>query len=178
MDTCTLFSWKFHSINLAVQNTILILEKNYLLSSENNEIFTLKTATEVITSTFVSIWAFVVLEKVLKEFWVIRETSERTYFSLFNMVNNYTDEVVVVDELLKIKFSNDYFERSMDKFLSCKFPGHMKELVHEDSLERLKTEILQCIKRQKISKTFVHLTNKAKDIKGNYLVNSCLESYD
>lgn len=113
---------------------------------------------------------FSIFEKLLKEFWVIRETSEKSFRIMLSLAHDNHNEILVVDESLNVIFSNARFENIMKKLIDNTNPRHIKEFVHENSLESYKEKLLTVIKTQTPCNSTVHLWNKVNTIRGRFLM--------
>jgi len=49
---------------------------------------------------------FAVVEKAMKEYWVIRETNEKSFKTMFNIFENTPRETIIVDANMKLMYVN------------------------------------------------------------------------
>jgi hypothetical protein len=58
---------------------------------------------------------FSVIEKLMKEHWVIRETAEKSFRTYFNIFDDLQTEVIFVDSNLKLLWANKRFQNTIFK---------------------------------------------------------------
>lgn len=117
--------------------------------------------------TLIDLFMFALVEKFLKEFWVIRETSEKSFKMFMGMVDDNQNEVILVDQSMNLLFINKKFEAEMGRLIQNSFPTQLKEFVHENSLDTFKTQISDVIKNQEPCSTTVYFLKKHRDGTGN-----------
>lgn len=90
-----------------------------------------------------------VIEKLMKENWVIRETAEKSFRTFFTMIENSPRETFVVDNQMNLLYINKKFDRTVLNICQKRNPRHMKDFIGEDHLLTFKEKILSSIKSNK-----------------------------
>ena len=104
---------------------------------------------------------FATFEKLLKEYWVIRNTNEKSFRTFMNMVTNHSDSIFIVNESLGLVYINNKFEEVMRNLIRSKYPSQLNEFIHENSYETFASKITEVIKTQEsITETVNIIKNK------------------
>ena len=152
-DLCTSLDWQQHCSSVLVHVLIDIVVSQYLLGVVNpSNLLMFSFHLKVIVSIAFNAWVYSVLEKFLKEFWVIRETSEKSFRTFHTMLNENQSETIVLsprnkssnkskDDGFDVIFSNNAFEKTMKRLINKEFPSSLKEFVHENSIENTKQKV-------------------------------------
>ena len=163
LDIWTIISWRYHILSILLQFIVI----NYLNSEEELKISELLISYEIIVIYIIfTTFVFAVIEKLLKEYWVIRETSEKSFRVFLSIMRDWQEAKVIIDESLNIKFQNRKFEEIMKKLINNSFPNSMKETIHENSFDKFKETIHLCIKKQEPTNSTVILSYKSKNTQG------------
>ena len=99
---------------------------------------------------------FVVLEKMMKENWVIRDSTDKSFKQLLNMIDEHPSEIFVVDQNMKIKFFNDKFWQSAKLLQADKIPFNSKDLIHSDDREAYLSRVSRVIAKQRATTTTIN----------------------
>lgn len=101
----------------------------------------------------------------MKEFWIIRETAEKSFRMFHSIIDDFHNEVLILDESLNIIYSNHKFEEAMKRLIKDSFPNHLKDFIHENSYDIFKEELADCIKNKKSLNSTVYLLKKKEELK-------------
>ena len=162
-DIWTLINWRHHIMSNLIQLSLLSFWNSENISYKFDSLLWFQT---IVIFWVISTFIFAVLEKLLKEFWVIRETSEKSFRAFLSVMRDCQEAKVIIDESLNIKFYNKKFEEIMKNLINNSHPNSMKESVHENSIDKFKQSIHICIKKQENSCSTVIFLNKNKETQG------------
>jgi hypothetical protein len=109
----------------------------------------------------------------MREFWVIRETNEKSFRTLLNIVNNGHEEVFIINERLQLQYYNNQFRKRLIGLIGS-VPHSAKEFVHTDSFESFKEKVIGSIKSQNPASITVQLIYKTDELGGTSIYNLTL----
>jgi shikimate kinase len=108
----------------------------------------------------IDLFVFLHIEKVLKEFWVIRETSQKSFKTFYSIFDNNHRGKFIVDDSMTLLYLNKNFEETMKRLIGRSFPTQLKEFIHENSYDTFKENIIESRKQWKFQCTTVFLLKK------------------
>lgn len=108
--------------------------------------------------------AFAIIEKLMKENFVLRDSTEKSFKQLLGMVDDHPDELVVVDQFFSIQFFNKKFFERIRARADGKVPRSCEDLIHADDKDEFTKKILEAIKDQKTIETSVNLNRESSDL--------------
>ena len=166
IDVCTLVSWKYHISSMLTQNLLVviwILNNNNLKIEETAMKLTKLTDIWIILILWIfEIILFSLIEKFLKEFWVIRETSEKSFRTFLSLIDDNYNEIFIIDRGRNLLYANKAFEDTMLLLIGERYPTSINEFVHENSFDTFQNKIDNCIKEQKKFSTNIFLIKKCQ----------------
>ena len=171
IDLCTLHTWRKHFTATIIQVMILFLWKYQVVGNNKvNGILKLASLSDSISLMIfiaIDIMIFVQFEKLFKESWVIRETTQKSFKTFYSVYDKNHREQFIIDESLQLLFMNTKFEETMKKLIDSKYPSHLKEFVHENSYEGFKDQLILSIKQKKYSSSsvcFLRLKERSSEL--------------
>lgn len=155
-------------MSLLGQNLALFLVIHYWNQGEKfNSIARLSTfgdSISILVNIVFSLFIFSLFEKLFKEFWVIRETNEKSFTTFHSFYEENSKETIIVNSDLKSLMMNSKCTDTLQRLIK-KSPTSLRDFIHEDSFETFREEVLKWIKEKKTSTCTVYLTK----IKGSNL---------
>lgn len=175
IDTCSLFSWKLHSLSF-IWNYIVLRNLPYVskmvMSSTSCEIVRESeqfTYFQGFIVLLVELVIFATIEKLLKEFWVIRETDQKSFRTFMSIFNDSHYETLILSESLNVEFYNWAFENLMAEIFPKINYKNAQTFINPDYYESFKERIVNCIKTQKPSSFTVEISDK-KNLDSKYIL--------
>jgi PAS domain-containing protein len=112
----------------------------------------------------IDLYLFAVIEKFMKENWVIRDSSDKSFKQLLAMIDDHPQELFVMDQNMNIQFFNKKFEESVDALQKDKFPKSAKDLIHNDENESYTASVMNVIQDQQQIKKSINLSRSITDV--------------
>ena len=180
IDVWTLAWWKYHISSMLAQNLfVLISMHNNNMKMEESAMKPTKPSDflMILVLCIFEIILFWIIEKFLKEFWVIRETSEKSFRTVLSLIEDNHNEIFIIDKNKSILYANKAFEDSMVKLINDRHPNHLNDFVHENSFESLENKIGVWLKEQKRFTTNIFLIKKSQNKSTTQTIDSsCLST--
>ena len=183
IDVCTMYSWRKHLMGTMIQNLLLFMTVHmYTPVKDLQSVAKLTKYTDslcIALFTLLDLVVFALLEKVMKEFWVIRETTEKSFRMFHSMIDENNKEIFIIDEGMNLIYMNQHFESTVKRLIKDEFPTQLKDFIHENSYDSFRDQLLESIKDRKEWASTVYLLKKKESIKestGNKDANATLLS--
>lgn len=98
---------------------------------------------------------------------MIRETNEKSFRTLLNIINDSSEEFFIINESLQLLYYNNQFVKRLTGLISS-VPHTAKEFIHADSFDNFKGKTIACIKNQSSESMTVQLTYKTDELGGKF----------
>lgn len=111
----------------------------------------------IFATWLINTFIFATCEKLIKEYWVIRDTYEKSFKTFMTIVDDSASPIFILNDSWELMYANKSFGDSMLDLIKQRYPDQLSDFVHTDNFEAFKTKIQTVISDQTVLNETVNL---------------------
>lgn len=142
-DIFFIYTWKKHIIADLAQIVLALIMYQFI---GVGSVGIVNSGIQVLKLYFGNILLFCSLERLLKEAWVLRETSEKSFKTFFQMLDEHQQEIFVISSHGKIEYFNHKAEKTLISSLGGQIPDHISKFISDHSQSKFNDQLKHMFK--------------------------------